>query len=119
MPTVATRTKPVTDDQLRSVLAAWNRGSGQRLSWGAGKILACEQIARHGPDLPDVERAAAAYVASLSRGFPPSFPRFAGEFDRWLSFADNPTQGRAESAGDRTMQAARDVIAMLDAQEDA
>jgi hypothetical protein len=111
----ATRVPPVSDEHLRSILAAWNRGSGQRLTWNAKHITPCEHVARHGPSLADVERAAAAYVASLTRGFPPSFPRFADSFDRWLSHADNPSGGRPRTAEERTMHAAQQVIDMIDA----
>jgi hypothetical protein len=111
----ATRKSPATDDQLRAVLAAWNRGSGQRLTWGARQMLPTEQIARHGPDLPDIERAAAAYVASLSRGFPPSFPRFAEQFDRWISEADRPPEPILSDVTENNLAAARAALKRLEA----
>jgi hypothetical protein len=84
-----------TDEDLKPLLAAWNRATGDSLGWSAKYVLPCERIYAQGGTAENVERAARAYLAALSDGTPRSFTRtFATDFDRWLSIANAPAPKR-------------------------
>lgn len=79
---------PTTDADLQPFFAAFCRGSGLPLTWGAAQVFPTEQIARHG--LPaDRVRAVAAHYREKLRDGTPSLAKFAADFDRWRASLDS------------------------------
>ena len=93
-PTVARTHIPKTDADLRPIFDAYCRGAGQRLTWRMQQVYPTEQIARFGVTVAQVEAAARRYVAGMTDGIAPSYPKFAADFDRWRAEAERPGRGR-------------------------
>lgn len=115
VPTAATRVvKPAaTDEPLRALLDAWNTATGDRLVWSAKYFQPTEQAYFLGATPELLTRAAKAYTAALDTGAR-SFPRFCGDFDRWISAANappkpKPARGRDDHRLGAPSQAARTI----------